>query len=174
MFMIAGVAVDACGRFNALPTDEAERALRACCAATSWVDAMLAARPFADHASLLSRARIELDRLAWPDVLEALAAHPRIGERRSGDDRESAWSRQEQSGIDTASAEIRAALVEANRAYEERFGHVFLIFATGRSDRDMLAAARERLANDTAAEQAVVRAELARIVELRVERLLNP
>jgi 2-oxo-4-hydroxy-4-carboxy-5-ureidoimidazoline decarboxylase len=75
--------------------------------------------------------------------------------------------------MDTATAEVRAALVEANRAYEDRFGHVFLIFATGRTDAEMLAAARERLANDEATEREVVRAELGKIVELRLRKLVE-
>ena len=103
-------------------------------------------------------------------VLRALAAHPRIGERAPGPDREAAWSRREQSGVDGAGDETRAALVAANQAYEERFGHVFLVFATGRSAADMLAAAQERLGNDEEAERRVVGEELAKIAALRLER----
>ena len=75
--------------------------------------------------------------------------------------------------MDSATDEIRNALVEANRAYEDRFGHVFLIFATGRSDVEMLAAAKARAGNDDQTERAVVRAELAKIVALRLGKLLD-
>jgi 2-oxo-4-hydroxy-4-carboxy-5-ureidoimidazoline decarboxylase len=75
--------------------------------------------------------------------------------------------------MDTATEEVKAALAEANRAYEERFGHVFLIFATGRTDTEMLAAARRRLGNDDATERDVVRGELRRIIGLRLDRLLD-
>jgi 2-oxo-4-hydroxy-4-carboxy-5-ureidoimidazoline decarboxylase len=67
----------------------------------------------------------------------------------------------------------RAALIEANREYEERFGHVFLIFATGRTEADILGAARARLGNDEEAERKVVREELGRITRLRLSRLVS-
>jgi 2-oxo-4-hydroxy-4-carboxy-5-ureidoimidazoline decarboxylase len=87
--------------------------------------------------------------------------------------REATWSRGEQSGMDGATDETRAALVEANRAYEARFGHVFLIFATGRTDAELLAAAQDRLLNDDETEPSVVRRELAQIVALRLTKLLD-
>jgi 2-oxo-4-hydroxy-4-carboxy-5-ureidoimidazoline decarboxylase len=87
--------------------------------------------------------------------------------------READWSRREQAGAQDTDAATADALVEANKAYEERFGHVFLIFASGRSAGEMLAAARERLGNDEATERAVVRGELAKITKLRMERLLT-
>jgi 2-oxo-4-hydroxy-4-carboxy-5-ureidoimidazoline decarboxylase len=160
-------------RFNALTADAAERALRQCCAARAWVAAMAAGRPYPDRDALLAAGARQLAALSWMDVREAIDVHPRIGDRATGDDREAAWSRREQSGMDDASAETRAALLAANRAYEDRFGHVFLIFASGRSDVEMLAAARERLGNDEATERAVVRAELGRIVALRLERTVD-
>jgi 2-oxo-4-hydroxy-4-carboxy-5-ureidoimidazoline decarboxylase len=100
--------------------------------------------------------------------------HPRIGERPTGDGRESGWSRREQAGILSQLAPAtRAALAEANREYERRFGHVFLVFATGRTDTELLAAARARLGNPPAVEREVVRTELGRIAQLRLERLLG-
>lgn len=160
--------------FDALPPDEARSRLRACCAASAWVDAVVAARPFADEQALRRVAARELAALDWSGVLEALAAHPRIGERMAASaGPEAAWSAAEQSGMDTAPAQTRAALVEANRAYEERFGHVFLIFATGKTDEEMLAAARQRLLHDDATEREIVRAELGKIVMLRLAKMLG-
>jgi 2-oxo-4-hydroxy-4-carboxy-5-ureidoimidazoline decarboxylase len=158
-------------RFNAL--DDAEPALLACCAAPRWAREIASARPYPDRTALTDRARVVLDDLDWSEIRTALDAHPRIGERPAGAGVEAAWSSTEQSGMDDASAETRAELVEANRAYERRFGHVFLIFATGRTDIEMLDAARARLGNDETTERGVVRAELARIVALRLERLLD-
>jgi len=158
-------------RFNA--RDDAERALLACCASPRWAGDVAAGRPYADRATLIDRAGRRLADLDWSEIRTALDAHPRIGDRPRSTGVEAAWSRTEQSGMDTASASVRADLVEANRAYEERFGHVFLIFATGRTDTEMLAAARQRLDNDETTERAVVRGELARIVALRLERLLD-
>jgi 2-oxo-4-hydroxy-4-carboxy-5-ureidoimidazoline decarboxylase len=123
--------------------------------------------------AVAARADEALAGLDWSGVRTALDAHPRIGERADGAGREAAWSRSEQSGVDTATDDVRLALIEANRAYEERFGHVFLIFATGRTDTEMLAAAQERLGNDEEVERVVVRGELGRIVGLRVAKLLD-
>jgi 2-oxo-4-hydroxy-4-carboxy-5-ureidoimidazoline decarboxylase len=106
--------------------------------------------------------------LEWPDVLEALAAHPRIGERATGADREAAFSRQEQS---SAAGELAEDLHAANVAYEERFGWVFLICATGRTAAEILGALAARLGNDEPTEQATVRAELAAIVDLRLAKV---
>ncbi|GAB7052699.1 2-oxo-4-hydroxy-4-carboxy-5-ureidoimidazoline decarboxylase [Catenuloplanes indicus] len=158
---------------NALPEDRARAELRTCCASTRWATEVAARRPYPRLEDLLKVGDAALAVLSWDDVLEALAAHPRIGQRVTGAGRESAWSRREQSGMDAATDDVRAALAEANAAYEERFGHVFLIFASGRSDVEMLAAARERLGNDEAAERRVVHGELTKIVRLRLERLFG-
>jgi 2-oxo-4-hydroxy-4-carboxy-5-ureidoimidazoline decarboxylase len=145
-----------------------ERDLLACCASRTWAREVAAGWPYPSKAALVAAGEAALARLSWDDVLEALAAHPRIGERPAGDSREAEWSRREQAGVTGADA----ALVEANVAYEQRFGHVFLIFASGRNVAEMLAAATERLGNDPATERAVVREELRRIVRLRLERRL--
>lgn len=160
-------------RLNELPADAAERAFLACCAAPAWAAAMTAARPFADAAALSAAAESAYARLGRPDVAEALAAHPRIGERRDGADRESAWSRAEQAGTSEAAAEVRAALREGNIVYEEQFGHVFLICATGLSAEQMLTALRERLAADPETERRTVREELRKIVHIRLTKLLE-
>ncbi len=131
------------------------------------------ARPYPDRAALLARADTALAALTWSDITEALDAHPRIGQMAAGQGREAAWSRREQSGMDSAGTEVRQALAEANREYEVRFGHIFLIFASGRTDREMLDAARERLQNDDETERTIVRREMGRIARLRLERLLD-
>jgi 2-oxo-4-hydroxy-4-carboxy-5-ureidoimidazoline decarboxylase len=159
--------------WNALPSGEAERELLTCCASPRWAAAVTAGRPYAGADTVLTAARAALDGLDWTDVQAALDAHPRIGERVSAAGREADWSRREQAGAQDTDAATAAALVEANVAYEERFGHVFLIFATGKSAGEMLAAARERLANDQETERSVVRRELAKITRLRMERLLT-
>jgi 2-oxo-4-hydroxy-4-carboxy-5-ureidoimidazoline decarboxylase len=158
---------------NALPATAARARLAAVCASPAWVDAVLAARPYGNRETLRDTAARTLAGLDWTEVRTALDAHPRIGQRPAGEDREAAWSRREQAGMAAAPDAVRAELAEANRAYEERFGHVFLIFATGRTDREMLAAARDRLGHDDETERGVVRGELARIVALRLERLLD-
>jgi 2-oxo-4-hydroxy-4-carboxy-5-ureidoimidazoline decarboxylase len=163
--------MDGLSQLNQAPPDEVARQLGACCASPAWVAAMIAGRPYGDAGALAERGADALARLDWAQVRVALDAHPRIGARITATGTEAAWSRREQSGMGAASDDVRAALVEANRAYEDRFGHVFLIFATGRTDTEMLAAARERLDNPDELERTVVRTELARIVDLRLRRL---
>lgn len=160
-------------RFNELDASAAREALRACCAAGRWVEELAAGRPYPDRAALRARADAALTALSWNDITEALAAHPRIGERARGADRASAWSRSEQSGAASASENVQAELAAGNAEYERRFGHVFLIRAAGRDAPQILAALRARLANDPAAEREVVRAELGGIARLRLERLLD-
>ena len=159
-------------RFNALPEGDAGKALGTCCAARRWIAAMTAARPFAADADLHRAAQAQLAALDWSDILEALAAHPRIGERAAGAGREATWSRAEQAGAAHADARTAARLDAANAAYEARFGHVYLIRATGRTAAQLLAAALGRLEHDEPTEQAVVRDELSQIVRLRLDKLL--
>jgi 2-oxo-4-hydroxy-4-carboxy-5-ureidoimidazoline decarboxylase len=159
--------------WNRLPDADAQRELLTCCASPRWAATVTSGRPYGDAAAVLAAGQQALEGLDWTDVRAALDAHPRIGERMAAQGREADWSRREQAGARAADAATAADLVEANKAYEERFGHVFLIFATGRSAGEMLAAARERLANDEPTERAVVRGELAKITKLRMERLLT-
>jgi 2-oxo-4-hydroxy-4-carboxy-5-ureidoimidazoline decarboxylase len=166
--------MDPIAAFNALPAERLEADLLACCAAPAWADRIAADRPYRSTEDLYATADAAARALSWPDVRQALSAHPRIGERAEGDSRGAAWSRREQAaagqGADDAT---QAALADANRAYEQRFGHVFLIFASGRAPEEILAAARQRLANDDETERAVVADELRRIALLRLERLLD-
>jgi 2-oxo-4-hydroxy-4-carboxy-5-ureidoimidazoline decarboxylase len=163
----------ALAQFNSLPQIDAERELQACCAAPTWAHGVASGRPYADVDGLLRAADEELRRLEWTEVEAALSAHPRIGQRAAGDERDAAWSRREQAGVGAADAETVVALRAANEAYEQRFGHVFLVFATGKSASEMLSAARERLDHDAETEHRVVRGELGKITRLRLERLLR-
>jgi len=140
--------------------------LRQVCASSRWAGAMMAARPFSSWDVLVdvaTRTWLSLDAAAW---LEAFAAHPRIGEKKAG------WSSQEQSGARSASGETMAALAEGNRAYEEKFGFVFLICATGRSADEMLANLRERISHDRDTELRIAAGEHAKITQLRLEKLV--
>jgi 2-oxo-4-hydroxy-4-carboxy-5-ureidoimidazoline decarboxylase len=104
---------------------------------------------------------------------QALAAHARIGERRPGSTTEDRWSRSEQAGALAVATDVQERLAEGNRRYQERFGHVFLIRAAGRSAEEMLAALEQRLGHDDDTERDVVRRELAEIVRLRLLKLVG-
>ena len=159
--------------FDSVPVRAAVELLRPVCASTRWLDAIAAARPYSNIAALDEVSDDLIARLAWADVGEAMAAHPRIGERATGQDRESQWSRQEQSSASGAALDVSEALRAGNVAYEQRFGHVFLVCATGRTPLQILEALTERLDNDERTEQAVVRRELAAIVRLRLLKILR-
>ena len=158
---------------NTDPTGTAAEALRACNAAPRFAVDVLAGRPYPDAEALVARAEQVARALPWEEVTLALAAHPRIGDRVAGSSAEAEASRREQSSMSDADAEVRDALVEGNRAYEERFDHVFLIRAAGRSPEEMLAELRRRLGNDVEAERAEVTEQLAQISALRVRGLVT-
>jgi 2-oxo-4-hydroxy-4-carboxy-5-ureidoimidazoline decarboxylase len=166
--------MDAVEGFNSLPAVRLEQDLLACCAAPTWGAEIIAKRPYRKRSEIVSAADAAARGLSWDQVLVALGAHPRIGERASGDSKEAAWSRREQStAARSADGLTRSALVEVNRSYESRFGHVFLIFARGRTQEEILAAARERLTNDEQTERAIVTDELRKIALLRLEGVLD-
>ncbi len=154
-------------RFNALPDERAGTVLHACCASPAWVRSLVAGRPYGNADALYAAADAALADLSEREVDEAMAGHPRIGDRP-----ENASSRREQSGLAGADEHTLERLAEANRAYEERFGHVYLVCATGRSADEMLAIARDRLGNDPTTERRIVRAELGKINRIRLERLV--
>lgn len=156
--------------FNACDREDAEKELLACCASRAFAGAVAAGRPYPDPDRLADAAGRAVQELSWAEVLEALGAHPRIGERPDGASREAAWSRREQAGVEDG---LRAALAEGNRAYEDRFGHVYLICATGLTGAEMLRRLRERLGHDDETERRTVREELAKITRLRLAKLLE-
>src|SRR5215813_5892720 len=155
--------------FNAAPAHDAERTALACCASRTFAKAISAGRPYPDAAALLTAVDAIFKALSWDDIVEAMNEHPRIGDRavRGG------MSAAEQSGAAAATDEVKQGLADGNVAYEQRFGHIFLICASGLSGQEMLARLRSRLENNQDAERGVVRAELLKITRLRMTKLLN-
>ncbi|HEV2886490.1 MAG TPA: 2-oxo-4-hydroxy-4-carboxy-5-ureidoimidazoline decarboxylase [Jatrophihabitans sp.] len=160
----------AVAEFDSAPAADAAAELMPCCTSRRWISSLVSGRPYTRLDRLTAASDALLARLDWSEVESALAGHPRIGERASADGRADGWSRQEQAGTATAADGVRQELAAANQAYEQRFGHVFLICATGLSAETMLAALRSRLRNDPVAEREVVRGELAKIVRLRLAK----
>ncbi|MCP2290279.1 2-oxo-4-hydroxy-4-carboxy-5-ureidoimidazoline decarboxylase [Nocardia amikacinitolerans] len=154
--------------FDALSNAAATDALLACCASPAWVGGVLAGRPYGSAERLYEIADAVLAALPEDEIDRALAGHPRIGERT-----DSVTSAREQSGVAEATDAVRAALAEGNRAYEQRFGHRYLVCATGRSGAELLDLLTTRLRNDPATERAVMRAELAKINRIRLRRMLG-
>jgi 2-oxo-4-hydroxy-4-carboxy-5-ureidoimidazoline decarboxylase len=150
--------------FNAAATEDAVAVMMSCCSSERFAATIAAGRPYSSSAAVEAAITAAFESLDWADVLEAIAGHPRIGDRASGQ------SAAEQSGVADSS---RAALADGNRAYEERFGHIFLVCATGLSGEEMLAALRERLDNDPHAERKVATTELRKITVLRARQALG-
>jgi 2-oxo-4-hydroxy-4-carboxy-5-ureidoimidazoline decarboxylase len=161
--------------FNTASEPALTALLQACCDVPGWVAAVRDGRPYATVEDIEDVADKAARELSPADVGRALAAHPRIGERDAAaarDAREVAWSRQEQSGV-VRDSDTAAALQAGNRAYEERFGRVFLICATGLSAEEVLTELHRRLANDEASESAVVAEELRKIALLRLRKVVD-
>jgi 2-oxo-4-hydroxy-4-carboxy-5-ureidoimidazoline decarboxylase len=156
--------------FNALPEKEAADALYKCLANRSWAAEMSSRRPYADAQSFLTTAGEALNGLTDDDWVAAFKAHPRIGER-GGDSPES--SEREQGRAMKSQAVTLAALEAENRQYEERFGYVFLIRASGRSGEEILSELRRRMKNDPAVELAEARRELSEIAGDRLSELVS-
>jgi 2-oxo-4-hydroxy-4-carboxy-5-ureidoimidazoline decarboxylase len=164
-----GPQASALAAFNAASPEDAERDMLACCASGSFARMIADGRPYPDPAALQQAVNSAFATLSWDDIAEGLDGHPRIGDRvRSG-----GWSAAEQSGAASAGDAVRQALADGNLAYEERFGHVFLICASGLSGQQMLDQLRARLGHDPEAERAVVREELLKITQLRLTKLLG-
>ncbi|HXB48445.1 MAG TPA: 2-oxo-4-hydroxy-4-carboxy-5-ureidoimidazoline decarboxylase [Streptosporangiaceae bacterium] len=176
--------------FNQLTARAAQQTLLDCCSARAWAEPMAAGRPYASAEDAIRRSGAIVAELSVADLAEALAGHPRIGERpdtnhgsanhgsasQEGASQEGAgaadWSRQEQSGVDAGDTATKRALAEANLEYEQRFGHIYLVCASGRTGTELLALLRGRLQNEPEDEWQVVRTELQKINALRLHRLL--
>lgn len=147
--------------FNATPAEDLRPVLTACLDVPRWADAVLAGRPYPDLVTVKAAASLTL----FPsEIHQAMAAHPRIGEKASG------ISKSEQSGVDSAA---REKFLAANAEYERRFGHVYLVCASGRGGEELLAILRERMNNDPDTELRVAGEELVKIALLRLEKAVT-
>lgn len=155
-------------RFNAAEEHAAATALHEVCASAGWGRGLLAGRPYATADDLLAASDAATAGLTAADLAEAMAGHPPIGRPERGD----AVSAREQRGMGEATAELKAEMLALNLAYQERFGHVFLICATGRTGEQMRDEAVRRLGNSPEEEREIVRTELGRINRIRLTRLV--
>ncbi|GAA1947799.1 2-oxo-4-hydroxy-4-carboxy-5-ureidoimidazoline decarboxylase [Kitasatospora viridis] len=165
-------SVDAPGALAALAAAEPaalEETLHEVCSSPRWAAEVAAARPWSDRTALLAANAAAMAALTTADLADAMAGHARIGKPKTGD----ATSEREQAGIRGVDQALLDELDSANAAYEAKFGHVFLICATGRTAGTMLDALRERYPNTPAAEAEIVRGELRKINDIRLNRLLD-
>jgi OHCU decarboxylase len=174
---------------NALGAETAERELLQCCGSRRWAHAMAARRPWTNLEAMSEEADKIWRELDADDWLEAFAAHPRIGEtdgstgsgsgapagatRTAGGAAGASWSSQEQSAVTSAGGDVRARLAAANRAYEARFGFIFIVCATGRGAEEILASIEDRLAHGRDQELQIAAEEQRRITRLRLAKLAS-
>jgi 2-oxo-4-hydroxy-4-carboxy-5-ureidoimidazoline decarboxylase len=160
---------------NALAPAARAEALGTCCGATAWVTALNQQFPFDSPASLFEAAERIWDNLGEADWREAFAHHPKIGDVHALKEKfasTATWAAGEQGAVRQASHETLEALAAGNEAYEQRFGYIFIVCATGKSADEMLALLQARLPNEPVQEIHVARNEQAKITRLRLEKLL--
>lgn len=167
--------MSALARLNQASPDDAKAAFLRCCGSTKWAEAMTKARPFESAEALFAASERFWDATGPEDWREAMTHHPRIGETqlRAKFAPTAGWSSQEQKGVSAASEETLKGLAEGNRAYEEKFGFIFLVCATGKSAQEMLELLRQRMSNDPETELRVAAGEQAKITRIRLEKLLS-
>ncbi|GAA3724742.1 2-oxo-4-hydroxy-4-carboxy-5-ureidoimidazoline decarboxylase [Streptomyces tremellae] len=155
-------------RFNSAPRPDALAALHEVCASSAWAARLVAGRPYASVEALLAASDTATGALTGTDLDEALAGHPPIGRPTPGDP----VSAREQRGVAGASDALRAELTDLNLAYQDRFGHVFLICATGTTGEQVRDALVRRLAHTPGQERDIARSELGKINRIRLTRLV--
>jgi len=163
-------------RLNQAAAETAQTDFLNCCGSQTWARLMTEARPFADIAVLIKQAEQIWQNLDAQDWLEAFAAHPKIGAKKAVPHQSAQaaeWSSAEQSGTQTAADSLRNELETANRLYEEKFGFIFIVCATGKNTKEMLDLCRRRLQNDVDSEIRIAADEQRKITEIRLKKLLE-
>ena len=152
---------------------QAQELLSKCCGSKTWVAAMLQAPPFSSEEELFKKADDIWFGLESDDWLEAFSHHPRIGEQHLREKYAATadWSAGEQAGMDSADEEVIAKLAKGNAAYDDKFGFVFLVCATGKSAAEMLGLLEARLPNERNEELHNAANEHAKITKIRLEKI---
>jgi len=163
-------------QLNALSSTDGEAEFLKCCGSTRWASAMTEARPFASNDALIAKAGDIWWALNTEDWLEAFRAHPKIGEKKAATaqaEQAQSWSAQEQSGVASATSQTKDDIARLNCEYEDRFGFIFIVCASGKSSEEMLAILNSRISNDRDTELRIAAEEQRKITRLRLEKLLN-
>jgi len=168
-------ANSALARWNALDAVAATREALPCCGSRAWADALAARRPFANVEQLCEGSDAVWAGLPEDDWREAFDSHPRIGQShaRAATAESLAWSTEEQRAAVSPDETAKLALAERNRQYEERFGRIFIVCASGRSAAEILAILERRMANSAAAEMLEAAEQHRQITQLRLRRWLG-
>jgi OHCU decarboxylase len=163
-------------RWNSLPPEEAALEILPCCSSNSWARQMAALRPIENENSLLAASDKIWRSLTEADWMEAFAHHPRIGHTvapSTAPTRSAQWSSEEQQRVGSAENDVLTALAEGNRAYEQRFGHIFIVCATGKSAHAILDILEKRLRNDEQTELQESAEQQRQITSLRLKKWIS-
>jgi len=163
-------------RWNAATAADAVREIMPCCGSKSWAQRLTDRRPVSSEASLLTASDEIWRTLQSSDWLEAFYSHPRIGESSAKapvGSQSTSWSLEEQGQVTTATDTVKADLAVANRVYEEKFGHIFIVCATGKSAAEILAILRLRMQNDGTTELREAAEEQRQITQFRLRKWLG-
>ena len=163
-------------QLNSFHPKAAEGEFLKCCGSKNWARAMSEHVPFRDVSDLLETAKSVWWSLSVGDWLEAFRSHPKIGAQKPAAQVSSeslSWSSKEQAGVSKASADTKNLLAELNRSYEEKFGFIYIVCATGKSSDELLAILQGRLGHDSETELQIAAREQAQITELRLNKLLD-
>ncbi|HJX91484.1 MAG TPA: 2-oxo-4-hydroxy-4-carboxy-5-ureidoimidazoline decarboxylase [Pyrinomonadaceae bacterium] len=161
---------------NNLSEEQASTELLKCCGSLNWARQMVSSRPIGSFEELIQKANAVWWNLDRDDWLEAFRSHPKIGENKASakiSTQSEGWSGQEQAGINDAATQTLDELAKLNRVYEEKFGFIFIVCATGKSSKEMLAILKTRIGNDLETELPVAAGEQAKITEIRLGKLLT-
>ena len=162
-------------RWHALPPDEAAAEVLSCCGSKAWAAQLAASRPYSDEQSLFAAADTCWQGLPAADWLEAFRSHPRIGEKHAAAKTSAvsaAWSSSEQSQMKDADAAILMRMQAGHRQYEERFGRIFIVCASGKQPAEMLQILERRLSHEPATELLESAAQQQQIMQLRLRKWL--
>lgn len=163
-------------RWNSMPLEKAVQEILPCCGSRAWARAMATRRPIRTEVDLLAASDAAWKGLPVSDWLEAFQTHPRIGDAKApsaATSQSAAWSRNEQQKVETVDDAVKAALAEGNRAYEQRFGRIFIVCAAGKSAQEILVILERRLRNDDKTELLEAAAQQRQIAHLRLQKWLN-
>jgi len=160
---------------NAMSSKAARALFQQCCTSEEWITRMLRSIPYSDAAELKSTADKHWENMSETDYLQAFDGHPKIGDVSSLKEKYAntkALASGEQSSVNSASSEIIERLALGNKHYEEKFGFIFIVCASGKSAKEMLNLLEKRLPNDRPTELANAREEQRKIFQIRIEKIL--
>lgn len=173
-------ATDALARWNSLDAEAAAREILPCCGSRAWANGVASRRPFVDAEELFEASDWVWAGLPENDWREAFDSHPRIGQQhaRAATAESLAWSSEEQRAAQSGNADpgadaAKLALAEANRQYEEKFGRIFIVCASGKSAEEILAICRARINSSSADEMLEAAEQQRQITQLRLRKWLG-